>query len=166
MIGHQVPALGNTGVSLRILLAEDETLIAMTLLDALETEGYTVTVAGDGAAALAEARAACKVMDLVNTSAEDMGPAALEAEAEALAKANDSTYGLGSAIFTKDMVRAHTLARKIEAGMVWINSSQDCHFRVPFGGVKQSGIGRELGEAGLDAYTNKKAVHVNLGTYL
>ena len=56
MIGHQVPALGNTGVSLRILLAEDETLIAMTLLDALETEGYTVTVAGDGAAALAEAR--------------------------------------------------------------------------------------------------------------
>lgn len=92
--------------------------------------------------------------------------AAFETEAEALAKANDSTYGLGAAVFTKDMVRAHKLARKIEAGMVWINSSQDGHCRVPFGGVKQSGIGRELGEAGLDAYTNKKAVHVNLGTVL
>ena len=50
--------------------------------------------------------------------------------------------------------------------MVWINSSQDSDFRIPFGGVKQSGIGRELGEAGLEAYTNKKAVHVNLGTWL
>ena len=87
-------------------------------------------------------------------------------EEDALAKANDTTYGLGSAIFTKDIVKAHRLARKIEAGMVWINSSQDSDFRIPFGGVKQSGIGRELGEAGLEAYTNKKAVHVNLGTWL
>ncbi|KAK5135099.1 hypothetical protein LTR08_005624 [Meristemomyces frigidus] len=87
-------------------------------------------------------------------------------EEEALEKANDTTYGLGSAIFTKDIVKAHRLARKIEAGMVWINSSNDSDFRIPFGGVKQSGIGRELGEAGLEAYTNKKAVHVNLGTWL
>ncbi|KXS95631.1 hypothetical protein AC578_3560 [Pseudocercospora eumusae] len=87
-------------------------------------------------------------------------------EAEALALANDTTYGLGSAVFTKDIVKAHRVARKIEAGMVWINSSQDSDFRIPFGGVKQSGIGRELGEAGLEAYTNKKAVHVNLGTWL
>ena len=87
-------------------------------------------------------------------------------ETEALALANDTTYGLGSAVFTKDIVKAHRVARKIEAGMVWINSSQDSDFRIPFGGVKQSGIGRELGEAGLEAYTNKKAVHVNLGTWL
>lgn len=87
-------------------------------------------------------------------------------EDEALALANDTTYGLGSAVFTKDVVKAHRVARKIEAGMVWINSSQDSDFRIPFGGVKQSGIGRELGEAGLEAYTNRKAVHVNLGTWL
>ncbi|KAK5113656.1 hypothetical protein LTR62_003283 [Meristemomyces frigidus] len=87
-------------------------------------------------------------------------------EADALAKANDTTYGLGSAIFTRDIVRAHRVARKIEAGMVWINSSQDSDFRIPFGGVKQSGIGRELGEEGLKAYSNVKAVHVNLGTWL
>ncbi|QIW97589.1 hypothetical protein AMS68_003107 [Peltaster fructicola] len=85
---------------------------------------------------------------------------------EAIERANDSTYGLGSALFTKDITKAHKLARRIEAGMVWINSSNDSDFRIPFGGVKQSGIGRELGEAGLEAYTNKKAVHVNLGTWL
>ncbi|RMZ86896.1 hypothetical protein DV736_g5878, partial [Chaetothyriales sp. CBS 134916] len=87
-------------------------------------------------------------------------------EKEALKMANDTTYGLGSAVFTQNVERAHRVASKIEAGMVWINSSQDSDFRVPFGGVKQSGIGRELGEAGLEAYSQTKAVHVNLGLKL
>lgn len=87
-------------------------------------------------------------------------------EEEAVAKANDTTYGLGSAVFTQDITKAHRVARNIEAGMVWINSSNDSDFRIPFGGVKQSGIGRELGEAGLAAYTNTKSVHVNMGTRL
>jgi len=101
---------------------------------------------------------------------EVFGPFAVissfKAEDEAIKRANDSTYGLGAALFTKDIVKAHRVARRIEAGMVWINSSNDSDFRVPFGGVKQSGIGRELGEAGLEAYSQKKAVHVNLGTWL
>lgn len=84
-------------------------------------------------------------------------------EDEAIALANDTTYGLGSAVFTRDLTRAHRVARRIQAGMVWINSSNDSDFRIPFGGVKQSGIGRELGEAGLAAYTNIKAIHVNMG---
>ena len=87
-------------------------------------------------------------------------------EDEAVRRANDTTYGLGSAVFTADLTRAHRVARALEAGMVWVNSSNDSDFRIPFGGVKQSGIGRELGEAGLAAYTNAKAVHVNLGTKL
>ncbi|KAI5456466.1 aldehyde dehydrogenase domain-containing protein [Mariannaea sp. PMI_226] len=87
-------------------------------------------------------------------------------EEEAIALANDSTYGLGAAAFTTNLERAHRVAAEIEAGMVWINSSQDCDPRVPFGGVKQSGIGRELGEAGLEAYSQIKAVHVNMGTKL
>lgn len=87
-------------------------------------------------------------------------------EEEALELANDTTYGLGSAVFTTNIVRAHRVARRIEAGMVWINSSNDSDSRIPFGGVKQSGIGRELGEAGLAAYSNIKAVHVNLGLRL
>lgn len=87
-------------------------------------------------------------------------------EEEAITRANDTTYGLGAALFTKDIERAHRAASEIEAGMVWINSSNDSDFRVPFGGVKQSGIGRELGEAGLEAYSQVKAVHVNMGCRL
>ncbi|KAK4137402.1 aldehyde dehydrogenase [Trichocladium antarcticum] len=87
---------------------------------------------------------------------------AFKTEDEAVQMANDTTYGLGSAVFTKDLVRAHRVARDIEAGMVWINSSNDSDFRVPFGGVKQSGIGRELGEAGLASYSNVKSIHVNM----
>ncbi|UNI20458.1 mitochondrial aldehyde dehydrogenase [Purpureocillium takamizusanense] len=84
-------------------------------------------------------------------------------EAEAVGRANDSTYGLGAAVFTTNLERAHRVAAEIEAGMVWINSTQDSDPRVPFGGVKQSGVGRELGEAGLEAYSQIKAVHVNMG---
>lgn len=90
--------------------------------------------------------------------------ASFSTEEEALDLANDTTYGLGSAVFTTDLTRAHRVARRIEAGMVWINSSNDSDFRIPFGGVKQSGIGRELGEAGLAGYSQIKAVHVNMGT--
>ncbi|KAK6584487.1 hypothetical protein PZA11_002711 [Diplocarpon coronariae] len=92
--------------------------------------------------------------------------ASFKTEDEALELANDTTFGLGSAVFTQDLTRAHRIAKNIEAGMVWINSSNDSDFRIPFGGVKQSGIGRELGEAGLAGYTQIKAVHVNMGARL
>ncbi|KAF8457421.1 aldehyde dehydrogenase domain-containing protein [Terfezia claveryi] len=92
--------------------------------------------------------------------------ASFKSEEEAVKRANNSNYGLGAAIFTQNMTRAHKVAAKIQAGMVWINSSNDSHFGIPFGGVKQSGIGQELGEYALSAYTNVKAVHVNLGTML
>ncbi|RFU76014.1 aldehyde dehydrogenase nad+ [Trichoderma arundinaceum] len=87
-------------------------------------------------------------------------------EAEVIAKANDTSYGLAAAVFTEKVARAHKVARKIQAGMVFINSSGDSHFGIPFGGYKSSGIGRELGQYALDAYTQSKAVHVNLGTEL
>ncbi|KAK2606465.1 mitochondrial aldehyde dehydrogenase [Conoideocrella luteorostrata] len=92
--------------------------------------------------------------------------ARFETEEEAIRLANNTAYGLGSAVFTTNLERAHRVAAEIEAGMVWVNSSQDCDPRVPFGGVKQSGIGRELGEAGLEAYSQIKAVHVNMGNKL
>ncbi|KAJ5113500.1 hypothetical protein N7456_002034 [Penicillium angulare] len=101
---------------------------------------------------------------------EVFGPFAVIArfktEEEAVQMANDSEYGLGSALFTTNLTRAHRVAKRIEAGMVWINSSNDSDWRIPFGGVKQSGIGRELGEAGLDAYSSVKAVHVNMKSKL
>lgn len=97
---------------------------------------------------------------------EVFGPVAavtpFNTEDEALRLANTSRYGLGASIFTKDVERAHRLAAKVESGQVWINSSNDGDVRMPFGGVKQSGIGRELGESGLNAYCQTKAVHINL----
>lgn len=87
-------------------------------------------------------------------------------EDDAVRMANDTTYGLGSAVFTTDLTRAHRVARRIEAGMVWVNSSNDSDWRIPFGGVKGSGIGRELGEEGLKAYSQVKSVHVNMKSKL
>lgn len=89
-----------------------------------------------------------------------------ETEADAVEQANDSPYGLASAVFSQDITRCHRLARQIEAGTVWINSSNDSDSLTPFGGMKQSGIGRELGQAGMEAYSVIKAVHVNLGAKL
>ncbi|ODV98034.1 hypothetical protein PACTADRAFT_47854 [Pachysolen tannophilus NRRL Y-2460] len=85
---------------------------------------------------------------------------------EAIKLANDTEYGLGAAVFTKDNSKAFKVADAIEAGMVWINSSNDSDFHVPFGGVKMSGHGRELGDYGLNTYTQAKAIHVNTGFLL
>ncbi|KAK7428639.1 mitochondrial aldehyde dehydrogenase [Neonectria magnoliae] len=83
-------------------------------------------------------------------------------EDEALALANASRYELAGAAFTRHITRAHRIARDLEAGMVWVNSSNDSDVRVPFGGVKESGLGRELGEEGSRSYYTTKAVHVTL----
>ncbi|SCW01898.1 LAFE_0E09692g1_1 [Lachancea fermentati] len=85
---------------------------------------------------------------------------------DALAIANGSEYGLGSAVFTQDITRALNFANGVESGMCWINSSNDVEIASPFGGVKMSGYGRELGEYGLANFTNVKSVHVNLGKKL
>ncbi|GLA66759.1 mitochondrial aldehyde dehydrogenase [Aspergillus tubingensis] len=108
--------------------------------------------------------------DMIISREEIFGPvvviSAFETEDQAIIKANNSVYGLGCSIFTQNIERAHRLARKMESGTVWINSSNDSDSRTPFGGVKQSGIGRELGEAGLAAYSSIKSIHVNLGAKL
>ncbi|OUM52983.1 hypothetical protein BVG19_g2221 [[Candida] boidinii] len=89
-----------------------------------------------------------------------------ETEEEVIEKANDTIYGLASMVFTRDISRANRVADELESGMTFINSSNDEDFKVPFGGVKMSGIGRELGESGIELYTQVKAVHINIGTKL
>ncbi|CAI1643366.1 hypothetical protein SEUBUCD646_0M03060 [Saccharomyces eubayanus] len=81
---------------------------------------------------------------------------------DAMKLANDTCYGLASAIFTRDVKKAHMFARDIKAGTVWVNSSNDEDVKVPFGGFKMSGIGRESGESGVDNYLQTKSVHVNI----
>jgi len=77
-------------------------------------------------------------------------------------RANDTIYGLAAAVFTKDIDRALTMAQALRAGSVWVNCYNAFGAQVPFGGFKQSGNGRELGENGLDAYTEIKTVTVKI----
>ncbi|KAF7368645.1 Aldehyde dehydrogenase [Mycena venus] len=84
-------------------------------------------------------------------------------EADVLRQANDTVYGLAAAVFSQNINRALETAHKLQAGTAWVNCVNQLHANVPFGGFKQSGIGRELGEYALHNYTNVKAVHVNLG---
>ncbi len=83
-------------------------------------------------------------------------------EAEAVEIANDSEYGLASSIWSADNGRALEMAGQIQAGTVWINDAHKINVDVPFGGYKQSGIGRELGPRALDYYTEVKDVYLDL----
>ncbi|KAJ7733070.1 aldehyde dehydrogenase [Mycena maculata] len=83
-------------------------------------------------------------------------------EEDVLRQANDTVYGLAAAVFSQNINRALETAHKLQAGTAWVNCVNQLHANVPFGGFKQSGIGRELGEYALHNYTNVKAVHVNL----
>ena len=83
-------------------------------------------------------------------------------EAEAIAVANDTIYGLAGAVFTGDVAKAHRVIRKLRAGITWINTYHPTYNEAPWGGYKQSGIGRELGTYGYDAYTEIKQINVNL----
>ena len=82
--------------------------------------------------------------------------------ADAVAQANDSMYGLAAAVWTKDVKKAHQVARAVKAGTVWINTYNLYDVALPFGGFKQSGFGRELGKEALDQYTQTKSVWVDL----
>jgi betaine-aldehyde dehydrogenase len=83
-------------------------------------------------------------------------------EAEAIRLANDSQYGLAGAVFATDGALAQRVVRKLRAGITWINTYHPTYNEAPWGGYKRSGIGRELGTYGYDAYTEIKQVNVNL----
>jgi 5-carboxymethyl-2-hydroxymuconic-semialdehyde dehydrogenase len=86
-------------------------------------------------------------------------------EEEALAIANDVRYGLTAYIWTRDAARAHRVAQAVEAGMVWVNSENVRHLPTPFGGVKNSGIGRDGGDYSFDFYMETKNIAIALGDH-
>jgi 5-carboxymethyl-2-hydroxymuconic-semialdehyde dehydrogenase len=86
-----------------------------------------------------------------------------DTEAEAIELANATKYGLAAYVWTNDLRRGHRLAHNIETGMLWLNSHNVRDLRTPFGGVKESGVGREGGEHSLDFFTDSTIVHVALG---
>ncbi|MBO9353856.1 aldehyde dehydrogenase family protein [Bordetella petrii] len=83
-------------------------------------------------------------------------------EDEAIALANDSVYGLGAGLWTADLGRAHRLSRRLRAGLVWVNCYADGDITVPFGGVKQSGFGRDKSLHALDKYCDLKTTWISL----
>ncbi len=85
-----------------------------------------------------------------------------DSESDMVNAANDTKYGLAASIFTEDLRKGHVLARKIKAGTVWLNIHNFVFSQAPYGGYKHSGLGRELGKEGLEAYMETK----NVITYL
>jgi gamma-glutamyl-gamma-aminobutyraldehyde dehydrogenase len=108
----------------------------------------------------------CNTQALTIVREEIFGPvlaaSRFETEEEALAQANASIYGLGSGLWTADLSRAHRVSRKLRAGLVWVNCYFDGDVTVPFGGVKQSGFGRDKSLHALDKYSSLKTTWISL----
>jgi betaine-aldehyde dehydrogenase len=85
-------------------------------------------------------------------------------EEEVVARANQSEFGLAAGVFTRDLACGHRMAARLEAGIVWINNYNVTPIEMPFGGYKQSGLGRENGHAAIEHYTQPKSVYVELGS--
>ncbi|MGH2734573.1 MAG: aldehyde dehydrogenase family protein [Actinomycetota bacterium] len=141
-------------------------------IDIGRSEGAEVVTGGDRATALGdgyfiEPTVFAGVRNDMRIAQEEIfGPVAAVIEVDdvdsAISVANDTMYGLASAVWTNDLSKAHRVARGIKAGTVWVNASGLFDPSVSFGGYKQSGFGRELGKHSMEAYTESKSVWVNL----
>ncbi|QRY62144.1 NAD-dependent succinate-semialdehyde dehydrogenase [Gordonia sp. PDNC005] len=126
-------------------------------------EGVTLTSAGERNGAFFPPAVLTDVKPGSPAAAEELfGPVAtvyrVGSEDEAVELANDTSYGLGSYVFTTDPAQAERVAQRIEAGMVFINGVGMEGVELPFGGIKRSGFGRELGSLGIDEFANKKLI--------
>ena len=144
----------------------------LDLADAIERQ-YQATLAKGAKRLAGGERDQCNVQPLLLDKVkpgmaafdeETFGPLAVLIDAkdatEAVQLANQSDFGLGSAIWTQDLDRADRLARQIQAGSVFVNGLMRSDARIPFGGIKQSGFGRELSEAGIKEFVNTKTIWV------
>ncbi len=139
----------------------------MDQIDDAVSKGAKVRLGGarlDRPGAFVEATVLTDVTPEMRAYREELfGPAAVvyrvASVEEAVDLANDSPFGLGGAIFAKDEALALKVADKLDTGMVWINETEGGGPDLPFGGTKRSGVGRELGPAGIDEFVNKKLIH-------
>ncbi|MFG6498113.1 betaine-aldehyde dehydrogenase [Sulfitobacter sp. 1A13191] len=105
--------------------------------------------------------------DMIIAREEIFGPVMavldFEDEAEVMARANATEFGLAAGVFTRDLARAHRVAAGFEAGTCYINSYNDAPVEAPFGGMKNSGVGRENAKAAIEHYSQVKSVYVRMG---
>ena len=107
----------------------------------------------------------CPNSDIASLKTELFGPVmsiiAFDTEEQAIAMANDSVYGLGSGVFTQNIARAHRVSARIRSGICWINTYRVTSPIAPFGGINQSGYGREGGIQALQDYIRTKTTWIN-----
>jgi len=144
-------------------------------MDIAREDGATVLVGGERPSGLSEGNYFQPTLitqarnDMRIAQEEVFGPVLtvvpFKDEAEAIQLANDVRYGLAGYVWTSDLGRGHRVAQAIEAGMTWINSHNVRDLRMPFGGAKHSGIGREGDHYSFELYTEVKAIHTAIGNH-
>jgi succinate-semialdehyde dehydrogenase / glutarate-semialdehyde dehydrogenase len=146
-----------------------DALTAHALMDQVEdtiAKGATVIVGGGRPnlpGAFVESTILTGVSPAMRAYHEELfGPVAVvhsvAGEDEAVALANATPFGLGGSVFAADVDRAHRVAARLDTGMVWINPPAASRPELPFGGIKRSGYGRELGAAGIEEFANRKLI--------
>ena len=147
----------------------------MSYVNLAKEEGATIACGGepytDGACANGSFMKPTLIVNATNdmrvAQEEIFGPVAVvikfKTEEEVIAMANDSVYGLGGAVWTRDINRAIRVARGVETGRMWVNTYNQIPSGAPFGGYKESGIGRETHKIMLEHYTQTKNIMINLG---
>lgn len=146
----------------------------LSYVELAKEEGATVACGGEAYTEGACAKGCFMKPTLIVNATNDMrvaqeeifGPVAVvikfKTEEEVIAMANDSVYGLGGAVWTRDINRAIRVARGVETGRMWVNTYNQIPVGAPFGGYKQSGIGRETHKVILEHYTQQKNIMINL----
>ncbi|MDZ4766280.1 MAG: aldehyde dehydrogenase family protein [Chloroflexota bacterium] len=160
----------DTGTQLGPLISQTQLDRVMHYVDAGVRDGAALITGGaklDGAGYFMQPTIFGNVADDALIAAEEIfGPVLtvfrFNDESEAVARANSSKFGLAAGVWTRDLSRAHRLARTLNAGVVWVNTYDWFDPSVPFGGVGQSGYGRELGRQVMEMYTELKSVWVKL----
>ena len=147
----------------------------MSYMDVAKQDGANIAVGGKrrddlGAGNYIEPTLFCEARNSMRIAQEEIfGPVLtaieFDTEEQAIEIANDSQYGLAGYIWTNDTSRAMRMARKVDAGMLWVNSENNRNLPSPFGGTKMSGIGRDGGDYSFDFYMETKNVCVAHGTH-